>query len=192
MNPIHSPSPRGGLHRIVRLLSLLVIHHALGPVVSDGLARTRLPTNQGGNHSIEGESRPYLRIAGALPLRFRTESPPPDLAGKPAAGAPPHPALSTAFVEPISHPAQIGPASAQASQPIDPPAKTSPTPAITTPTTISILPDDTRPSTRPEDFLPFFQFPGGNGNMTVAVPVTGRQPAAPNPQPPSSATYQQR
>ena len=54
-----------------------------------------------------------------------------------------------------------------------------------------ILPDDSRPSVRPEDFLPYFQFPGSGSNaggVTVIVPVP---PSLPTPasQVPSSATY---
>jgi hypothetical protein len=55
----------------------------------------------------------------------------------------------------------------------------------------AILPDDVRPAVRPEDFLPFFQFPapGGTGNVRVIVPVAPTAPSAPGTQPPSSATY---
>lgn len=53
-----------------------------------------------------------------------------------------------------------------------------------------ILPDDTRPKVRAEDFLPFFQPPGANPNpndVTVAPP-----PAEPGTPTPSSATYRQQ
>jgi hypothetical protein len=55
----------------------------------------------------------------------------------------------------------------------------------------SILPDDTHPSTRAEDFLPFFQFPSGK-DVTVAVPPSAARAPAPGHLPASSATYQQR
>jgi hypothetical protein len=57
-----------------------------------------------------------------------------------------------------------------------------------------ILPDDTRPKVRAEDFLPFFQFPGSasaNGDVTVVAPVPSSAPTA-APLPASSATYRQQ
>jgi hypothetical protein len=44
----------------------------------------------------------------------------------------------------------------------------------------SILPDETKQRVRPEDFLPFFQFPGGQSAPGANAPGTI---------PPSSATY---
>jgi hypothetical protein len=57
-----------------------------------------------------------------------------------------------------------------------------------------ILPDDARPTVRPEDFLPFFQYPG-SGSKSGAVIITNPvslTPAVPGTLPPSSATYIQR
>lgn len=54
-----------------------------------------------------------------------------------------------------------------------------------------ILPDNTRPNARPEDFLPFFRFPaptGQSGKVDVIVPVPADAPSG-APLPPSSATY---
>lgn len=54
-----------------------------------------------------------------------------------------------------------------------------------------ILPDNARPITRPEDFLPFFRFPaatGQSGSVDVILPVPADAPAV-APLPPSSATY---
>lgn len=70
-----------------------------------------------------------------------------------------------------------------------------PDPARTSPakTPAAILPDDTRPKVRAEDFLPFFQFPGNtpaNGDVTVVAPVPNAPTAAPLPA--SSATYRQQ
>jgi hypothetical protein len=52
-----------------------------------------------------------------------------------------------------------------------------------------ILPDDMRRDVRPEDLLPFFQYPRNGGAANgVSVPA---QPAVPT-LPPSSATYRQQ
>ena len=72
------------------------------------------------------------------------------------------------------------------------PAKKAPKVALEAPTKsgpAAILPDDGDPRVRPEDFLPFFQFPGGRpgqSETTVAQPPTA---PAPGQIPPSSATY---
>ncbi len=58
----------------------------------------------------------------------------------------------------------------------------------------AILPDDTRPSVRPEDFLPYFQVPGATtsaGEVNVIMPANAFTPPAAAPLPPSSATYTQ-
>ena len=183
------------MHRYLRMLSLLLLQHALAPGNIDAHARSRLPLNSSGNPSTDVESRPYLRIAGILPLRIKAAPPPPDLITKPAAGAPPQPAAVAPTASPAS--ASALPLAEPAGQLPGNPAQADPSPAVppaptnTTPPT-SILPDDTRTSTRPEDFLPFFQFPDANHDVTVVVPVTAARPPAPGQQPPSSASYQQK
>lgn len=142
------------------------------------------------------DSRPYLLAVGAPALRFAEAIPPPDLSVRPPVGGPPSPT--------DDHPA-TGLDPAKSDLPVTPPA--------TTPTVVSaipdpaaesvkaapakapppILPDDTRPKVRAEDFLPFFQFPAGgnaNGDVTVVAPVPNAP--APAPLPPSSATYRQQ
>ena len=52
-----------------------------------------------------------------------------------------------------------------------------------------ILPDDMRHDVRPEDLLPFFQYPR-NGGAAIGIPGPA-QPAMPT-LPPSSATYRQQ
>ncbi len=89
---------------------------------------------------------------------------------------------------------------AQTNEP-DPTAATTATDVVTAPahaaplrTPPPILPDDTRPKVRAEDFLPFFQFPGSAaaGDVTVVVPTTPGGVPAPATQPRSSATYRQQ
>ena len=187
-------SPRGGLHRCIRVLSLLLLQQALAPNSTDAQARSRLPSNQEGLPSGDNESRPYLRIAGMLPIRIKAVPPPPDLLSKPAAGAPPQPATASGA------PGNQGPANHADEELTNKPAEFSPATTASNPTTPPehaknfppILPDDSRPNTRPEDFLPFFQFPGPSRDVNVVVPVNVPRPPEQPPQPPSSATYQQK
>lgn len=142
--------------------------------------------------SSDTMSRPYLSAVGSPSLRFGEAIPPPDLSVRPPAGPPPQiteeranaPSETTKQDVTVAAPppgiaVEIG---------IPDPARSAPakTPA-------AILPDDTRPKVRAEDFLPFFQFPGktsGNGDVTVIAPV----PVAPTSAtlPISSATYRQQ
>ena len=168
------------------MLSILLVQHALAPGITEANMRSRLPGRMDGNQPVDAGALPYLKITGALALRFNAPPPPPDLTTKPAASAPPFPLPSTpAASAPDLPPAPI----AAAAKPVEPTTpSTPPAPVINNPTP-TILPDDTRPSTRPEDFLPFFQFPGSTGDVSVPVPPPV---AHPGQLPPSSATYQQR
>ncbi|MBI2517580.1 MAG: hypothetical protein HYV95_11815 [Opitutae bacterium] len=140
-------------------------------------------------------SRPYLTVAGAAPLRFEepTPPPPPDHMIRPAAGAPPQPTApdtaTTSESEPTKEAAKSLATGTPAPADTTSPETTQPAPKGKTPPP-AILPDDTRPRVRPEDFLPFFQFPGSaaNPNDVTLVPT----PPAPGQQPPSSATYRQQ
>lgn len=140
-------------------------------------------------------SRPYLTAVAAPALRFADPRPAPDLSVKPPGGAPPLPSTTTDLEPPVLAPtAPDSPSPAKEPGPAaDAPAPDAPVkpPAVTPP---SILPDDTRSKVRPEDFLPFFQFPGSAANpddVTVVVPGT-LTPPAPGTLPPSSATYRQQ
>jgi hypothetical protein len=186
------------------MLSLLMLQSALAPGVGDAHARSRLPARLDlyGFAIPEEESMPYLQVIGSTPLRFGAPPPPPDLSGKPAAGAPPKPAVSSEPVRPpdLAVPSATTVVSAKAS-PVEVPAAEAaaatppetaappPSPVKRDRSPLSILPDDMPSAPRAEDFLPFFQFPGG-GKSTGA-----RSPArAPSPDqlPPSSATYEQK
>lgn len=184
MNFSPEPSTKGGLHAIVRMLSVLMLQHALAPSIADAHARSRLPVPPGDNPA----SLPYLKITGALPLRFEEPPPPPpDLTSRPAAGAPPQPpfSLTSETVPAAIMPAEVAPAKPD----VVVPAVATPPPPKPADVTPSILPDDTHVSTRAEDFLPYFQFPGSaNAGVTASPP----RPAQPGQLPPSSATYQQK
>ena len=141
------------------------------------------------------ESRPYLSAIGSPALRFADAIPPPDLTVRPPAGGPPSPAeahsTSSADTEKpdisLAAPTPAAAVAISSSVPSTEPAKAAPV-KIPPP----ILPDDTRPKVRAEDFLPFFQFPAptANGDVTVVAPVPNAP--TPAPLPPSSATYRQQ
>jgi hypothetical protein len=133
------------------------------------------------------ESRPYLQYVGPPPLRFEEPAPSPDPTARLTAGAPPkpeRPEIAAAkpapagppqgSVAPVAMPAKSDSVAAQTAGSNEPPQPAAPS---------SILPDETRQRVKPEDFLPFFQFPGGSS--APVAPVPGALP-------PSSATYKQQ
>lgn len=133
----------------------------------------------------EKEPLPYLPFLGAPPLRFQDATPPPDLASRPAAAAPPQPHLTPAESSVgLANSAAASLASARpkiearASDPHEPAQETPRTDAV------PILPDTVRTQVQAEDFLPFFLIPG-------PAKTVGTAPSAPEPGtlPPSSATY---
>jgi len=179
------PTPKRGLNRTLKVLSLLLLQHALVPLAPEAQARPRLPSNSNSD-SPDGDSRPYLKVAGVRPLRFSAEPRPvPKVAVKPTP-PPSEPVQPTvAAAEPLPAPV------VETKEPVvTPPPPVLPPPAAGK-SALSILPDDTRPTSRAEDFLPFFQFPAGDG-VNVVVPANAAKPSTPGQLPVSSATYQQR
>lgn len=139
-------------------------------------------------------SRPYLTVLGSASLRIQEATFPPDLSAHPPAGAPLQPAVE-ASGSPVAIPPQEEAQTPTEQTPLMIPTGTD-NPPVPAPEgkplkpARSILPDDTRPKVRAEDFLPFFQPPGANPNPNdVTVAPT---PPAPGIQPPSSATYRQQ
>lgn len=137
-------------------------------------------------------TRPYLAVLGSTPLRIAEAIPPPDLSSRPGKAAPPNPEPEEVKDSLVSHePAKpdviLGPASAMPAE--VPTPERDATPAKSPP---PILLDDSRPRVKPEDFLPFFVFPGSGESTTVVVPVTVATPPVPGTLPPSSATYRQQ
>jgi hypothetical protein len=148
-----------------------------------------------------GASLPYLRFIGSPPLRFQEARPPPEISARPLLAAEQSKSgeKSTSTLNPTApHSPKViagaalaagstatggkstGTATA-AGKPLDRSAK----PAGPDP----LLPDDAGSNVRPEDFLPFFQFPGARNPepKTAAVPA----PPSPGTLPPSSAIYQE-
>ncbi|MBC7368192.1 MAG: hypothetical protein H7343_15495 [Undibacterium sp.] len=140
------------------------------------------------------DSAPYLLAVGAPMLRFREALPPPNLTKRSPAGAPPVPngEVSALTVPPNRPDVLLAPPSATSAAAGDP-TKPASQPSNPQPTPAAIIPDDTRPNVRPEDFLPFFQIPG-SASAPVGVNVIAPVPqSAPTPAtiPVSSATYTQ-
>ncbi len=199
MNHREPPQLSAGLRRTLHCLSLFLLP-AFAPDGVQALPRTR-PARIGSDLGTM-EGIPYLPVVGPPPLRFQEAAPPPDLVTRPAAAAPPLPALSPAETSVALANAAASSASAAllaeaelaeeeaksktkaaAAKPAAPPVKAPP----------PILPDSGRPTVRPEDFLPYFQVPISGrapANVTIVAPVP---PAAPTPGtlPASSATYKQ-
>jgi hypothetical protein len=190
--------------RRLRPRSIRQALHILAPLLLSGLStecigsRTR-PSVRLSDWRIP-ERDPYLTSVGAPALRFRVPDPEPEHAPRPVAIGPPVAGLNVAesAVAAANTAARLGPEVGEP-KPVEfiaPPrdSPTAPTPGETAraalaesakPAPRAILPDETRPRVRPEDFIPYFQMPG-------ATPLNGANSTpVPNSLPPSSATYQQ-
>jgi len=126
--------------------------------------------------------RPYLSVIGPPPLRFEDIFPPPDVSANPPAGAPPKlpekaKAADTDVVLPKPAPPPVVVAAPK-------PTETHAAPPAA-PAAPRILPDDVPAQVHPEDFLPYFQYPGAGpkGRSAEAHPAP--------PLPVSTATYTQ-
>jgi hypothetical protein len=203
MNHREPPHLPAGARRALHCLSLLLLP-ALAPDGVQALPRTRPPGS--GRELQTADPIPYLPMLGAPPLRFQDATPPPDLVMRPAAAAPPTPALTLAETSvALANAAAARSAAVVAETPdaSSAPETPEPTAAVTEPaaapppapvkTPPPILPDSLRPAVRPEDFLPYFQIPGAArqpADVTVLLPGVPTAPA-PAPLPPGSATYRQ-
>ena len=199
MNHREPPSLPTGVRRALRCLSLLLLP-VLAPEAAPALPRHRQAFGPGAD-GPGSDSLPYLTFVGAPPLRFQKATLPPDVIARPSAGAPPVPALTpTELAVALANADAARSATTSARPPEEAPspdikAETKPpAPAPTKPVPAAIMPDDMRPSVRPEDFLPYFQIPGSakaSGEARVIMPANAFTPPASTPLPPSSATYTQ-
>jgi hypothetical protein len=186
MNHREPPHLPAGVRKALRGLSLLLLP-ALA--LEEGHAVTRL----GSIPRSSAPMTPYLPVLGAPALRFQEPAPPPDLVTRPAAGAPPTPALTpTESSVAQANVAAAHSAAVTTSEPTEPVTAPTSEPKVKAPAPKNpspILPDDVRPIVRPEDFLPYFQLPGSPNQSgdVLLVPV----PRSPGILPPSSATYTQ-
>jgi hypothetical protein len=134
------------------------------------------------------DSRPYLRVINSPPLRFEDLPPPPDLAVRPPASGPPKLPETEKDKDKtgpdVVLPKRVSPAKAAAAAAE---AKANEihvaAPVVIPPP--AILPDDVPSQVRPEDFLPYFQYPG------MGRRARSDAPAANPPPPASTATYNQ-
>ena len=191
----------GGAARFLRgsvFLVVLVLGSEATPRAGPPLLRAGplLPQSTRPRPENDGSS-PYLRVIAPPPLRF-AQNPPPDLSTRPAPTAPPLPAVmediaasnaaSARYVAPSrgsdgtgADQRQTTPAEANPTAPVKAPGKKE-TPAL--------LPDDTQHEVRPEEILPFFQFPNSGGTTIIVAPG----PTSPESTrlPVSSAVYRER
>ncbi len=145
--------------------------------------------------SSEPYSAPYLAVVGPPPMRFREPPAPPSFELEPVAAGPAQleeslPGSPTAADELIDS-SQSMTASPKSSpkSPSKSPSSSATSRGAEEGEPPMILPDDMRRDVRPEDLLPFFQYPRNGGNVS-GVPAPA-QPAMPT-LPPSSATYRQQ
>lgn len=142
------------------------------------------------------ETTPYLLATGAPPLRFREAAAPVDPTPRPTDASNQAPAV----VDPTPAPAPAGTpvattSVAPGSEATGVPEKSATKDNVSAPVKnpAPILPDDSRPTIRPEDFIPYFQIPGSArtpADVTLLVPAPKAAPT-PGQLPPSSATYTQ-
>lgn len=138
-------------------------------------------------------SQPYLATVGAPALRFAERLVIPDSSANPPPGssalhsaneqAKPGPDVppSTETKSDPSAPS-VSKTLPDSNQPVVQPPQQPPHKESAGNPAVPILPDDIHPKARPEDFLPFFQFPGVNHQISnVSTPPV-----------PSSATYRQQ
>jgi hypothetical protein len=189
---LRSKTLRDSLVRIVHYISLAILPALAAEGSQMNFAQRRRsmqPGNtDGGSRPKATESIPYLAVIAPPSLRFRDAPAPPMFELEPVATGPASiddpgfvPNAPQAAKDQVDHsvPIQVGPKNEVVAEISKKSEETDTTPAI--------LPDDLRRDVRPEDILPFFQFPRGGAMIGVGVPVPA-QPPAPT-MPPSSATY---
>jgi hypothetical protein len=181
-----------GLGRFVRCLTLVLLPALVaegGQAASAGRNPVGAPP-ESRPESPYPYSTPYLAVVGPPPMRFREPPAPPSFELEPVAAGPAQleeimpapPAVAGGRL--ASSPMAASSKSSSSNSPSSSAAAAAKRPDETEPS--SILPDDMRREVRPEDLLPYFQYPR-NGGGVPGVPVPP-QPTLP----PSSATYRQQ
>lgn len=184
MNHRESPSPSGAGCRALPWLLLLLL-----PVLTP--AGPTVPPHHFAPFGRRGAGlamTPYLPIVGAPLLRIQDEKSASHPVARVPSPAPPIPSRRTSDSptplpeRPSSEPAARAPSPKPVAVPESGPRSPAP-----------ILHDEIRPAVRPEDFLPYFLFPGsatrGAGEIKVVVPAATPPTAPAGSMPASSATY---
>ncbi len=189
----HSTSLRAtgvGLSRCVSLTLLSILgSECFALTHPQRVGSPRLTSNEFQAPTTVSASAPYLTVVLAPALTFHAAPPPLDPSLRLAAGAPPRPASSTEDAAPVAEETAVEPVATipQGGLAAEPAPLPDSSPVIVKPRApshlppVAILRDDTLPEMRPEDVLPYFQYPG----PLPAAPL----PAAVSP---SAATYRQR
>jgi hypothetical protein len=195
MNHREPPHPAAAVRKAFSCLTLALLP-AIAPAGEYALPR---PLSFLAIVSRAVEPTPYLPVLGAPPLRFQPALSRPD-SSEPVASFSSNEALSRHNgPNAPDHTPAVSPAgsreSPELSEPIPAPDNSTNFESETAPAKSPprILPDDARPSVRPEDFLPYFQIPGSArkpAGVTLLLPALNAPPAPAN-LPASSATYTQ-
>jgi hypothetical protein len=186
-----------GLGRFVRCLTLVLLPALVAEGGQAGSAygdpAGSLPESS--PDSPYPYSSPYLAVVGPPPMRFREPPAPPSFELEPVAAGPAQ-LEGNMLVLPAATGGLLDSSQSMAASPKSASKSLSKSPSSSATAKgseesepSSILPDDMRREVRPEDLLPFFQYPR-NGGAVIGVPVPA-QPALPT-LPPSSATYRQQ
>jgi hypothetical protein len=187
---LRSKTLRDALLRSVRYLSLAILPALAAEGAQSNFAhrrRSMQPVGSDGSRSRTSESIPYLAAIAPPSLRFREAPAPPLFELEPVATGPASiddPGFMPSAPQAAKN--HMDPAISSQANPKEEGAPTTNKKAEAT-NTPAILPDDLRRDVRPEDILPFFQFPRSGATIGVGVPVPA-QPPVPT-MPPSSATY---
>jgi hypothetical protein len=187
----------GGAARLLRCSFFLLVL----ALASEATPRARPQSMRSSTPFPESDASPaYLPVIGPPPLRFAQGPPPPDLSTRPAPAAPPMPsaegeiaAANTASAKPAALPRgdDVNALDQLQTQPFEvaPPAPKAPAKAPGNKESPAILPDDAQRDNRPDEILPFFQFPG-SGRTTIVVP-SGPTSNEPTRLPVSTAVYRE-
>ena len=182
-------SIRRGASELIRCFSLVLLPTLAAEAGSTGFAQG----HHEGHRPVqtmppEKQPRPtsYLAVVGPPPLRFRDAPAPPPYELEPA---PTGPAL---LDEIASGPTTLQPTPTATNSPLAEALPTGPEPTPRpqpqSDEPAPIIPDDLRREVRPEDVIPYFQFPRNRVRVGVPIPPQPNGPGLP----PSSATYQQQ
>lgn len=171
------------------------------PALVTEMAQTSVPHAEASivfsvRHVGSADLPPYLTLIGAPGLRFAEVIPPVAAAVPPRTGGSER-ARADASADVVIKPALGAIATVPVNSALTAPKRDvilpekPPAAATEESHPAEILPDDAAPKVKPEDFLPFFEFPGGGKSMDrQGSGSPGSLPPAP-PLPRSTATYKE-